>query len=73
MAVLKGIKKIAAYLDASETTVHKYIKLSNLPVRKINGLPNMPAISTTGLIDRWIEEEGWKNPKETETRAGLNK
>lgn len=60
MPVLRGLKKIAIYLDVSTSTVERYIKDHNLPIRKINGQQSASIITTTGLIDKWIEEELYK-------------
>jgi hypothetical protein len=32
----------------------------NLPIRKINDQQSAPVMTTTGLIDKWIEEELYK-------------
>ena len=63
MPVLRGVKRIAGYLEVSVSTVYKYIEHYNLPIRKMNGRQSAPVMTTTGLIDKWIEEELYKPAK----------
>jgi hypothetical protein len=56
MAVINGIHNIAVYLQVSEPTVRKYIKKYGLPIRKLFDAPSAPVMSTSDLLDRWVED-----------------
>ncbi len=56
MAVLNGIRAIGLYLGVSNNTVLKYIKEFNLPIRKLSNSSNASVMSTSELLDRWVEK-----------------
>ncbi len=57
MSVINGMQNIALYLQVSEITVRKYIKEYGLPVRKLFDAPNAPVMSTSLLLDEWVEKK----------------
>ena len=56
MAVINGMQNIAQYLQISEITVRKYIKDYGLPIRKLFDAPCAPVMSTSKLLDEWVEQ-----------------
>lgn len=56
MAVINGIRAIALYIGVSEVTVNKYIKEYGLPIRKLYNGPSAPVMSTSNMLDQWVEE-----------------
>ena len=56
MAVINGIRNIALYIGVSEVTVHKYIKEKGLPIRRLSTSPSAPIMSTSSMLDRWVEK-----------------
>jgi hypothetical protein len=72
MPVLRGVKKIARYLEVSVSTVYKYIEHHNLPIRKMNGQQSAPIMTTTGLIDKWIEERLYNPSQDTDEERRQN-
>jgi len=56
MSVINGMQNIALYLQVSEVTVRKYIKDYGLPIRKLFDAPSAPVITTSSLLDAWVEE-----------------
>ena len=56
MAILNGEKAIAAYIKVSEQTVAKYIKFYGLPVRRMGKSKQSSVMTTTTLIEKWVED-----------------
>lgn len=57
MSVINGMQNIALYLQVSEVTVRKYIKEYGLPIRKLFDAPSAPVITTSSLLDTWVEKQ----------------
>jgi len=55
LAILNGEKAIAEYIKVSEQTVAKYIKFYGLPVRRMGKSKYAGIMTTTTLIEKWIE------------------
>jgi len=56
LAILNGEKAIAAYIKVSEQTVAKYIKFYGLPVRRMGKSKQSSVMTTTTLIEKWVED-----------------